>query len=111
MTYLPAFDFKTVKVVKRLSNGADLVTCDGLPGIRYWHTIVAAQKPNGGLAIRSGGYFTKTTKKWINKAIELWLDGAFYLFQKNYDWYIEDRKSGKVTPFVDGMTLYSAKEG
>lgn len=52
------------------------------------------------IVLNSGGYHTHTTKKRINE----WLDGA-YVFQKNFEWYVEHHDTGAKLDFEDGMEL------
>lgn len=60
---------------------------------------------NGKIVLNSGNYRTVTTKNRINQFLPIGL----YVYQKNYQWYIKDNRSGnttiKIIEFFDGIEL------
>lgn len=51
--------------------------------------------------LNSGGWHTSTTKKYMNK----YLPKGFYVFQKNFVWYLKNNIENKIIPFSDGMKI------
>lgn len=70
--------------------------------IRLYDTDIVAMD-NNEIILNSGGYQTKTTSRWINK----YLPQGVRLYQKDFDWYIEDSRGGDaiVTAFIDGIII------
>lgn len=70
--------------------------------IRLHDTNIIEYKDNK-IILNSEGYQTHTTKKRINN----FLPKNVYLYQKNWQWYIEDTRNDKkiVTEFYDGIEV------
>lgn len=69
-----------------------LVKTDRGYGIKYHNTIVVEILPNDTYILRTGGYYSRTTKKRINQYTNL------HLFQRKNKWYVND-----YIPFTEGM--------
>ena len=76
---------------------------DGWTRVRYHSTDVVSFK-NGEVILNSGGWRTNTTKTRMNQANNQFGLG-YRVFQKNHDWFVEDRESGEVANFEDLMRL------
>jgi hypothetical protein len=64
---------------KRLSSGLIVGT--------YHQTDVATVEGNK-VHLYTGGYRTNTTKVRMNQFANQFCDGAFSVYQKNYEWYV-----------------------
>lgn len=86
-----------------------MVTGDRLSVI-YADTMIV-EKVGDKITLDSGGWETVTTKRKMNQAANQFALG-YGVFQKDYKWFVT-LPSGKIVPFVDGMTFnrYSAGEG
>ena len=74
-------------------------TAEGLRVEYCYHTTaVVRSRPDGTIALHSGGWQTATTKRAINQALED-LDRSERVTQRNSQWLIGD------TPFFDGIIL------
>lgn len=86
---------------------------DGSISVRLHGTDVVRAEQNGDITLRTGGYYTVTTKARINEFLTLAGTG-WKVFQKNHDWFISHYAGGgqwDVTePFHDLMTLYALTE-
>jgi len=76
-------------------------TENGTTSICYWSTDVVSFNATH-ITLRSGGYFTNTTKLRMNQT-SCQFDLGFSVAQKNFDWFVSFR--GAVIPFYDGMIL------
>ena len=56
------------------------------------------------LRIFDGGWQTVTTKSRLNAVIDEFAP-AMGVFQQNGEWFVSDRLTGKVVPFISGMTV------
>jgi len=56
------------------------------------------------LTIKDGGWQSVTTKSRLNALLDEFVPSAG-IFQKDWVWYLSDRLTGSVVPFVSGMTL------
>ena len=56
------------------------------------------------LTIKDGGWQSVTTKSRLNALLDEFVPSAG-IFQKDWVWYLSDRLSGSVVPFVSGMTV------
>ena len=56
------------------------------------------------LTIKDGGWQSVTTKSRLNAILDEFVPSAG-IFQKDWVWYLSDRLTGSVVPFVSGMTL------
>ena len=78
---------------------------DTAAGVRveycYHKTAVVRSRPDGTVALHSGGYRTATTKRAINQALED-LGRPERVSQRDFAWYVGD------VPFHDDMVLAAA---
>ena len=58
----------------------------------------------GWVELFDGGWQTVTTKSRLNAILDTFSFGSG-VFQKNWDWFVRDFKSGDVFPFVDGFSV------
>ena len=56
------------------------------------------------LRIFDGGWQTVTTKSRLNALLDEFAP-SMGIFQKDWVWYLSDRLSGSVVPFISGMTV------
>jgi hypothetical protein len=70
--------------------------------IKY-HTTIVVRITRRGVFLDSGGWETVTTKRRMNQASDEF-DLGFYVFQKNFDWFVSYK--GEEIPFESGMELY-----
>ena len=56
------------------------------------------------LTIKDGGWQSVTTKSRLNALLDEFVP-SMGIFQKDWVWYVSDRLSGSVVPFVSGMTV------
>ena len=56
------------------------------------------------LTIKDGGWQSVTTKSRLNALLDEFVP-SMGVFQKNWDWFVSDRLTGQVVPFVSGMTV------
>jgi hypothetical protein len=76
---------------------------DGGYAIRFHDTNVLTFSADGkSVKLDSGGYRTRTTKERMSE----YLPEGLSITQKNWEWYIYDRKNNSTLPYSDGMTLY-----
>ena len=86
---------------KRLSSKAMLFSSGENLAIIYINTIVFKKIKNT-ITLNSDGWHTMTTKKHINTGFDMVGKKAF-VFQKNYEWYIND--NGTIKDYQDNITL------
>ena len=56
------------------------------------------------LTIKDGGWQSVTTKSRLNALLDEFVP-SMGIFQKDWVWYLSDRLSGSVVPFISGMTV------
>ena len=56
------------------------------------------------LIIKDGGWQSVTTKSRLNALLDEFVP-SMGIFQKNWEWFVSDRLTGSVVPFVSGMTV------
>ena len=56
------------------------------------------------LTIKDGGWQSVTTKSRLNALLDEFAP-SMGIFQKDWIWYLSDRLSGSVGPFISGMTV------
>ena len=56
------------------------------------------------LTIKDGGWQSVTTKSRLNALLDEFVP-SMGIFQKDWVWYLSDRLSGTVVPFISGMTV------
>ena len=81
---------------------------DGTIMIRYHDTDVATKTPAGTVILNAGGWYTQTTKKRINAALGEWATG-WYLYQKNFTWYLTNCKEGHTIPMYGKIELAASE--
>ena len=79
------------------SKNADLVEV-------FLHGNLIAKVCSEFVAIFDGGWQSNTTKSRLNALLDEFSNGM-RVFQKNWEWFVSDRLTGKVVPFVSGMTV------
>jgi hypothetical protein len=70
--------------------------------VHHATTIVTHIHNFGIIRLNNGGWFSKTTKERMNGYIS---DYGYRLFQKNYDWYVKNVKTGEVQDYKNNMVL------
>ena len=56
------------------------------------------------LTIKDGGWQSVTTKSRLNALLDEFAPNMG-IFQKDWVWYLSDRLTGSVVPFISGMTV------
>ena len=74
--------------------------------VRYHNTDVVIWNDNE-IKLDTGGYQTHTTKDRMNQVSREY-DLGFYVYQKNFDWYVEYK--GETIPFTDSTLILLRKE-
>jgi hypothetical protein len=77
---------------------------NGNVAVVYHRTTVAERNIRNGqtcIKLNSGGWKTVTTKRHINQFANEFCGGAFNVYQKAGDWFVQ--KGDEVIPFVDGI--------
>ena len=72
---------------------------DDIIAVRYHSTDVVTYHANGDIVLDSGGWWTSTTKKRINRYLPL----SMYVTQRDFEWFVF--AAGVEVPFVDGFTV------
>lgn len=73
---------------------------DGTKVIRYIDTDILTFK-NGTITLNAGEWFTRTTKKQMNK----FLPKNYYVFQKKYKWYLYDFDTRQKNEYYNGIVI------
>ena len=66
--------------------------------------IASVDTATNQLQIFDGGWQTVTTKSRLNALMDEFAP-CMGVFQKNWDWFVSDRLTGQVVPFISGMTV------
>lgn len=71
----------------------------------YHSTVVYRENLRSGeITLNSGGYRTKTTKKRINQAFQEF-ERPFYIFQKDFKWFVRLKEKQETIEFLDYMII------
>ena len=76
---------------------------DGSIVIRLHNTDILTFNPNGDTTLEAGGWHTVTTKARINE----FMSTGWGLYQKNFDWYLQNYITGQEIDYRDGITITS----
>ena len=66
--------------------------------------IASLDTATNALTIKDGGWQSVTTKSRLNALLDEFVP-SMGIFQKDWVWYVSDRLSGSVVPFISGMTV------
>ena len=66
--------------------------------------IASLDTASNQLTIKDGGWQSVTTKSRLNALVDEFAP-SMGIFQKDWVWYLSDRLSGSVVPFISGMTV------
>ena len=66
--------------------------------------IASLDTASNQLTIKDGGWQSVTTKSRLNALLDEF-SPSMGIFQKDWVWYLSDRLSGSVVPFISGMTV------
>ena len=66
--------------------------------------IASLDTASNQLTIKDGGWQSVTTKSRLNELLDEFVP-SMGIFQKDWVWYLSDRLSGSVVPFISGMTV------
>ena len=66
--------------------------------------IASLDTASNQLTIKDGGWQSVTTKSRLNALLDEFVP-SMGIFQKDWVWYLSDRLSGSVVPFISGMTV------
>jgi hypothetical protein len=74
---------------------------------RYQQTSVAEKQQNK-IRLDTGGWQTRTTKTRMNQFSNEFCGGAFYVYQKNHDWFVR-LADGTELPFTHRVIEFEVK--
>ena len=66
--------------------------------------IASLDTASNQLTIKDGGWQSVTTKSRLNALVDEFAP-SMGIFQKDWVWYLSDRLTGSVVPFISGMTV------
>ena len=66
--------------------------------------IASLDTASNQLTIKDGGWQSVTTKSRLNALLDEFAP-SMGIFQKDWVWYLSDRLTGSVVPFISGMTV------
>jgi len=66
--------------------------------------IASLDTASNQLTIKDGGWQSVTTKSRLNALLDEFAP-SMGIFQKDWIWYLSDRLTGQVVPFISGMTV------
>ena len=66
--------------------------------------IASLDTASNQLTIKDGGWQSVTTKSRLNALLDEFAP-SMGIFQKDWVWYLSDRLSGSVVPFISGLSL------
>ena len=66
--------------------------------------IASLDTATNALTIKDGGWQSVTTKSRLNALLDEFVP-SMGIFQKDWVWYVSDRLTGSVVPFISGMTV------
>ena len=66
--------------------------------------IASVDTATNALTIKDGGWQSNTTKSRLNALLDEFVP-SMGIFQKDWVWYVSDRLTGSVVPFISGMTV------
>ena len=76
----------------------------------YYHSAAVITVCKGFVTMRTGGWFTNTTKNRINQVLSL-LDVEYGIYQERGLWYVSDRRNRDAFMFTSNIfTIKIAKE-
>ena len=81
--------------------GLNVTTYRGQTIAQLYNTVIFVQKRNGDIVLNRGSWITKHTKHCINDM----LPPKYYVYQKNFVWYVQDRINDTVQEFKNNMIL------
>jgi hypothetical protein len=71
----------------------------------FLHGNLISEIGRGFITLHDGGWQTVTTKSRLNSILREYGEGAG-IYQKNYTWFLHDKKTQKEEEFASGVTLY-----
>lgn len=88
------------------SNTSVLTSDNGLESEVFLHGnhIATFDHVNQKLFLFDGGWQTVTTKSRLNALCDEFATGMG-VFQKNWDWFVSDRLTNQIVPFISGMAV------
>ena len=70
----------------------------------HGNNIASLDTATNELTLKDGGWQSNTTKSRLNALLDEFVP-SMGIFQKNWEWFVSDRLTGQVVPFVSGMTV------
>lgn len=64
-------------------------------------TIIVHKTIVGGYHLKTGGHYTQSTKRNMNKIIP----DRFTVYQEDFKWYVHDRLEDETIPFEEGIAV------
>ena len=97
---------RAIRYRRNMSKQNTSVTCyrDEIEVRLHGNLIGTVDTASNQLRIFDGGWQTVTTKSRLNALMDEFAP-CMGVFQKNWDWYVSDRLTGSVVPFISGMTV------
>lgn len=104
-SYYDCQDYMQDKFVKKLAHNTYVVARDGHYEVTYHGHTIARFYPTH-TTVHNCGYSTTTTKQRLNCLIPR----QFGIYQKNYEWFVHDRRHGTDFAYYNGMAFESDGE-
>ena len=97
---------RAIRYRKNMSKQNTSVRCyrDEIEVRLHGNLIGTVDTASNQLRIFDGGWQTVTTKSRLNALCDEFATGMG-IFQKDWVWYVSDRLTGSVVPFISGMTV------
>ena len=97
---------RAIRYRRNMSKQNTSVRCytDSVDVFLHGNHIATLDTATHALTIKDGGWQTVTTKSRLNALCDEFATGMG-VFQKNWDWFVSDRLTNQVVPFISGMAV------
>ena len=95
-----------IRYRKNFSSGNTTVRAfrESVEVYQHGNNIASLDTATHALTIFDGGWQSNTTKSRLNALLDEFVP-SMGIFQKDWVWYLSDRLTGSVVPFISGMTV------
>jgi len=94
-------DKERQKTARKIKNNTYRIELINGYKIRFHDTDIITYTNDGYYTLNNGGFFTNTTKKRLNE----FLPSNYYVYQKDFNWYIKNTDTNEDIPFKNQTTL------
>ena len=97
---------RAIRYRRNMSKQNTSVRCytDSVDVYLHGNHIATLDTATHALTIKDGGWQSVTTKSRLNALLDEFAP-SMGIFQKDWIWYLSDRLTGQVVPFISGMTV------